>query len=151
MFLQSRCCTPSFVTPAPVPHTQFTGHVQGLSETFQKTPVMAQLETKDPEPTSFLHTRSQVPYKTTHIGTIRDPCNKPEQFRKDDPDNLWPRLQSTAKQPSAKPPVSSIALGDQRIDTFRTMYGCSFSPPFSGMPSPQLLPVVGSPERHAMA
>ncbi|KAF5832469.1 hypothetical protein DUNSADRAFT_11636 [Dunaliella salina] len=109
----------------------FTGYMQGINETFQKTPIMAQLEAKDPEPTSFLHTRGQVPYKTTHIGTIRDPCNKPEQFQKGDPDNLWPRLQTTAKQPSAKPPVSSIALGDQRIDTFRTMYGCSFAPPFA--------------------
>lgn len=127
------CASTTTHAPSPSTHMQFTGYVQGISETFQKTPIMAQLETKDPEPVSFLHTRAQVPYRTTHVGTIRDPCNKPEQFRKEDPDNLWPRLQTTAKQPSAKPPVSSIALGDHRIDTFRTMYGCSFSPPFSGV------------------
>jgi hypothetical protein len=35
--------------------------VQGLHETFKKTPVMAQLETKAPPPASFLHTRTQSP------------------------------------------------------------------------------------------
>lgn len=123
--------TPPPLLPPFLP-SQFTGYVQGMNETFQKTPVMAQLETKDPEPVSFLHTRNQVPYKTTHVSSIRDPCNKLEIFQKEEPDNLWPRLQTTAKQPSAKPPVSSIALGDQRIDTFRTMYGGSFTPPFAG-------------------
>ena len=34
-------------THTPPPHAQFTGYVQGMSETFQKTPIMAQLETRE--------------------------------------------------------------------------------------------------------
>lgn len=42
---------------------------------------MAQLETKDPEPTSFLYTRSSLPYKNTHATLAKDPCNHPENFK----------------------------------------------------------------------
>jgi hypothetical protein len=51
-------------TPPPPPHPtmhRYTGYVQGLHETFKKTPVMAQLETKAPGPSSFLHTRTARP------------------------------------------------------------------------------------------
>ncbi len=56
---------------------QYTGFIHGLSETYKKTPVMAQLETKDPEPTSFLHTRSALPHKPTYATVKKDPCNYP--------------------------------------------------------------------------
>jgi hypothetical protein len=74
---------------------RYTGYIQGLTETYKKTPVMAQLETKAPEPASFLHTRTCSPPKAS---PMRDPCNFPENFKKEDPDNLWPSLQATAKQ-----------------------------------------------------
>lgn len=90
-----------------------------------------QLETKDPEPTSFLYTRSSLPYKGTHATVHRDPCNHPERFHKQDPDTLWPNLLTEAKQPSCKPPVSNIALGDPRVDPFKTSYGVDFTAPFS--------------------
>lgn len=44
---------------------RYTGYVQGLHETYKKTPVMAQLETKAPEPSSFLHTRTARPAVAT--------------------------------------------------------------------------------------
>lgn len=91
---------------------------------------MAQLETKDPEVPDFLFTRTQVSYKQTHLQTLRDPCNDPENFKKPQPGNLWPNLQATAMQPSFKPPVSSIALGDSRIDPFITHYSKDYRAPF---------------------
>jgi hypothetical protein len=110
---------------------QYTGFIGGLSETYKKTPVMAQLETKDPEPTSFLHTRSQLPYKSTYGTVKKDPCNYPENFRKAEPDILWPRLLTAALLPSAKPPVSNIQLGDTRVDPFKTSYGTDYTAPFA--------------------
>lgn len=109
----------------------FTGYIAGTQEVIGKTPIMTQLETKDPEPTSFLHTRSQLPYKTTHGTTLRDPCNYPEKFHREEADVLWPNLLTQAKQPSCKPPVSNIAFGDNRIDPFKTQYGTDFIAPFS--------------------
>ncbi|KAJ9530395.1 hypothetical protein QJQ45_000767 [Haematococcus lacustris] len=109
----------------------YTGYIHGLGETYKKTPIMAQLEVKDPEQTSFLHTRDQLPFKDTHATLEKDPCNYPENFRKPQPDNLWPRLLTEAKLPSAKPPVSNIPLGDQRVDPFQTSYGADFTAPFA--------------------
>jgi hypothetical protein len=49
------------------PARRYTGYVQGLHETYKKTPVMAQLETKQPSPASFLHTRtSRAPVASPH-------------------------------------------------------------------------------------
>lgn len=42
-----------------------------------------------------------------------------------------PRLLTEAKLPSAKPPVSNIALGDTRIDPFKTSYTTDFPAPFA--------------------
>mmetsp|Transcript_8149 Transcript_8149/g.20349 ORF Transcript_8149/g.20349 Transcript_8149/m.20349 type:complete len:358 (-) Transcript_8149:41-1114(-) len=109
----------------------FTGFVAGSQEVTGKTPIMTQLEVKDPDPTSFLYTRSQLPYKMTHATTHRDPCNYPEKFHKEEPDILWPNLLTQAKQPSCKPPVSNIAFGDNRIDPFKTQYKADFVAPFS--------------------
>lgn len=108
---------------------RYTGYVQGLQETYKKTPVMAQLETKDPTPESFIYTRTQTAPRPS---PTRDPCNDPENFKKPQPGNLWPSLQETAVQPSFKPPASNIALGDERILPFRTSYGVDFKAPFSG-------------------
>ncbi|PNW78166.1 hypothetical protein CHLRE_10g466650v5 [Chlamydomonas reinhardtii] len=107
----------------------YTGYVQGLQETYKKTPVMAQLETKDPSPESFIYTRTQTAPKPS---PVRDPCNNPENFKKPQPGNLWPALQETAIQASFKPPTSNIALGDERIIPFRTSYGVDFKAPFNG-------------------
>ncbi|PNH10163.1 putative calmodulin-like protein 6 [Tetrabaena socialis] len=121
---------------AKVPFTEpewkipgYTGYVQGLQETYKKTPIMAQLETKDPTPESFIFTRTQTKPKPS---PVRDPCNDPENFKKPQPGNLWPALQDTAIQASFKPPTSNIALGDERIVPFRTSYGVDFKAPFDG-------------------
>lgn len=39
---------------------RYTGYIRGVGETFAKTPVMAQLETREPPPDSFLYARSKV-------------------------------------------------------------------------------------------
>ena len=39
---------------------RYTGYIRGMGETFAKTPVMAQWETKEPSPDSFLYARSKV-------------------------------------------------------------------------------------------
>jgi Ca2+-binding EF-hand superfamily protein len=108
----------------------YSGHVQGLQETFKKTPIIAQLETKDPDMESFIHTRTNVSPKITHGQTIRDPCNDPSNFKKAQPGILWPGLQETAIQECIKPPTSNIAVGDMRIDNFRTSYLADFKAPF---------------------
>eukprot|EP00798_Chlamydomonas_sp_ICE-L_P013486 gene13486-19344_t len=111
----------------------YTGYVQGMQETFKKTPIMAQLETKDPDPEfSFIHTRTQVPHKTTLQEANRDPCNHPETLKKPQPGNLWPNLQTKAIQDSFRPPQSNISFGDGRVDTFKTSYWQDYNAPFPG-------------------
>jgi hypothetical protein len=57
-----RAPKPAAAAHPQTPRTQrYTGYVQGLQEVFMKTPVMAQLETKAPPATSFLHTRTARP------------------------------------------------------------------------------------------
>ena len=102
-----------------------------MPEVYKKGPIAAQLETKDPEPVSFIYTRTLLPPKSTHASVLRDPCNDPSNYHKTEPEVLWPKLLTTAKQDSCKPPVSNIALGDQRVDPFKTSYGQDFSAPFS--------------------
>lgn len=96
---------------------------------YKKTPIMAQVETKDPSVDSFIFTRTQTAYKPT---PSRDPCNRPEIFSKPHPGILWPALLEEAIQPTCKPPNSNIAFGDGRIDTFRTSYGVDYNAPFKG-------------------
>ena len=84
----------------PICHPQYTGYIQGLQETFKKTPMPSQLEAKDPEPDAFLYTRQSLPFKTSHASLMRDPCNDPDNFKKPEPDILWPRLLTAARQPS---------------------------------------------------
>lgn len=57
---------------------RYTGYMQGMSETFKKTPMMAQLETKAPTEESFIHTRTASPPK---LQPARDPCNFPDSFK----------------------------------------------------------------------
>lgn len=130
---RSHACSSSLLThntPLHVCARSYTGHVHGLGETFKKTPIPAQIETKDPDDNSFIHTRTQLTYTTTHASIKRDPCNDPSNFKKPQPDNLWPMLQEKATQESFKPPVSNIALGDSRIDPFKTSYHRDFCAPF---------------------
>jgi hypothetical protein len=77
---------------------RYTGYIQGLQETYKKTPIMAQVETKTPGEESFIHTRTCSPPKTTYHSMQRDPCNFSENFKKPEVDNLWPRLQERAAQ-----------------------------------------------------
>jgi hypothetical protein len=48
-------------------------------------------------------------------------------------ENIWPKLQHEAKQPSFKPPRSNISNGDLRVDGFITSYSTSFNAPFDHM------------------
>eukprot|EP00882_Tetradesmus_deserticola_P023612 GHRQ01025707.1.p1 GENE.GHRQ01025707.1~~GHRQ01025707.1.p1 ORF type:complete len:154 (+),score=40.16 GHRQ01025707.1:150-611(+) len=77
---------------------RYTGFIQGLQETYKKTPVMAQVETKTPGEESFIHTRTCSPPKTTYHSMQRDPCNFNENFKTPEVENLWPRLQERAAQ-----------------------------------------------------
>ena len=75
---------------------RYTGYIQGLMETYAQTPIPAQLQTKQPPPTSFLFTRSAVPPVST---PSRDPCNFPSTYKPShELVNLWPSLQSKGKQ-----------------------------------------------------
>lgn len=114
--------------PLPSPQHRYTGYIKGLGETYRKTPVMAQVETRTPEPSSFLFTRTVHP----KAEPAKDPCNNESSWRdKGEPDNLWPILQAKAAQDSAKPPISNITLGDQRLNPFLTSYGVDFGAPFA--------------------
>eukprot|EP00803_Ostreobium_quekettii_P009237 evm.model.scf_479.3 EVM.evm.TU.scf_479.3 scf_479:17845-20257(+) len=106
---------------------RYTGYIQGLQETYKKTPIPCQIETKAPQEGSFIFTRTRTQHKST---PHRDPCNFPETLKKPQPGNLWPALQDKAAQDSLKPPRSNITLGDLRIDPFRTSYGWDFDAPF---------------------
>eukprot|EP00891_Asterochloris_glomerata_P006723 jgi/Astpho2/6723/fgenesh1_pg.00102_%23_12_t len=107
----------------------YTGFCAGLSETYAKTPVPAQLMAKVPPSDTYLFTRTQVPPVTT---PTRDPCNFPETYKpRHEAVNLWASLQTKGKQDSAKPPTSHLALGDSRINPFHTSYHSDFSPPFT--------------------
>ena len=103
------------------------------SQTFKKTPIPCQIETMDPNPDSFVHTRTQLSYKSTFRTVLKDPCNDPSNFtsKHGKPHNLWPQLQESASGDSFIPPVSNINLGDTRIDTFKTSYGSDFASPFT--------------------
>lgn len=106
----------------------YTGHIHSLQETYKKTPIMSQQETKDPTEDSFVYTTTRIAAKAT---PARDPCNFPENFKKPEPGNLWPSLQEKAIQDSFKPPRSNIAFGDDRVDPFKTSYNVDFHAPFS--------------------
>ncbi|KAL0049779.1 hypothetical protein WJX82_009756 [Trebouxia sp. C0006] len=107
----------------------YTGYIQGLMETYAQTPIPAQLQTKQPPQSSFLFTRTYVPPVST---PSRDPCNFPDTYKpRHEPVNLWPQLQTKGKQDSAKPPKSSLALGDARINPFITSYRTEYAAPFA--------------------
>lgn len=127
---QPACLAMHPAHPSPKPRRasrSYTGYIPGMSETFKKTPMMAQLETRAPGDESFIHTRTASPPKAA---PARDACNFPEQFKKSEPSNLWPSLQTKAAQESFKPPQSTLALGDSRINPFVTSYTGDFSAPF---------------------
>lgn len=48
-------------------------------------------------------------------------------------ENIWPRHQTEARQPSFRPPHSNIAFGDARIGGFVTSYSTNFDAPFERM------------------
>lgn len=48
-------------------------------------------------------------------------------------ENIWPRLQTDATQPSFRPPRSNIANGDLRVNGFITTYSTQFDAPFERM------------------
>ena len=48
-------------------------------------------------------------------------------------ENIWPKLQTEATQPSFRPPRSNIANGDLRADPFITTYSTQFDAPFDYM------------------
>jgi len=101
----------------------YTGYIAGIQETHAKTPVMSQLEVVDPNPSST------ILYARTMVGPKGPPAKDPTR-KTHEPDNLWPSLQSTAVQGSLKPPPNIMALGDNRIDVFRTSYNADFKAPF---------------------
>ncbi|KAK9825225.1 hypothetical protein WJX74_001407 [Apatococcus lobatus] len=122
---------PTLATPYTEPEYKipgYTGHVHGLGETYAQTPVPAQEETMHPPPTSLLWTRST-------LATITLPLKEDgEKVRVAQPPrqavNLWPNLQNTGKQETAKPPSSNLTLGDSRINPFITSYSQDFDSPF---------------------
>jgi hypothetical protein len=77
---------------------RYTGFGRGMQETYKKTPFMAQLETKNPKPESFVFTRTCTSPKQTYGSMQRDPCNHTEERQKPEQDNLWPCLQDRAAQ-----------------------------------------------------
>jgi hypothetical protein len=48
-------------------------------------------------------------------------------------ENVWPRLQHEATQPSFRPPHSNIANGDLRMNGFISTYSTQFNAPFEHM------------------
>ncbi|GMH32521.1 hypothetical protein BSKO_00355 [Bryopsis sp. KO-2023] len=104
----------------------YTGYIQGLQETYKRTPIPCQIECQEPNDESFIFTRTRTAPRTT---PSRDPCNFPETTKKAQPGILWPSLQPSAVQESLRPPRSNITLGDLRIDPFKTSYQVDFDAP----------------------
>lgn len=86
---------------------RYTGYVEGLKETYKKTPILCQKECHEPEEGSFMFTRTKT---QSNVETGRDPCN--ERTKKPQPDVLWPNLQDHAAQEMFRPPQSSVSLGN---------------------------------------
>eukprot|EP01023_Acetabularia_acetabulum_P040624 TRINITY_DN3938_c0_g2_i1.p1 TRINITY_DN3938_c0_g2~~TRINITY_DN3938_c0_g2_i1.p1 ORF type:complete len:367 (-),score=55.95 TRINITY_DN3938_c0_g2_i1:238-1338(-) len=105
----------------------YTGFVQGIQETYMKTPIQSQREVTEPPRETFLFTRTFNNFKST---PQRDPCNNQKNFQKAVPDTLWPSLQEKAIQDSAKPPRSNIMNGDLRLEPFHTLYSSVYNAPF---------------------
>ena len=61
---------------------RYTGHIKGTEEVYAKTPIAMQLECAEPEPQSFIYTRTAAPPRAM---PDRDPCNKPENAKKPQP------------------------------------------------------------------
>lgn len=123
-------------------YCRYTGYVQGLQETYKKTPVMAQLETKKPGDESFIHTRTSSPPRTTIATMQRDPCNFEENFKKPDMEILWPRLQDKAAQVAAPCQIITLlhALGDQ-VASYRLLMQCTCPFPSTACFYPLLSPI----------
>ncbi|GAB4821055.1 hypothetical protein N2152v2_008101 [Parachlorella kessleri] len=104
-----------------------TGHLVGGAEVFGRTPVMGQLETKQPKAGTVLAARSAAP-----VPSPRDPGAEAAEMvaGKAVTPNLWPSLQSTGAQEPAKPPASCLRLGDERIPNFVTSYSAQYAAPF---------------------
>ena len=85
----------------------YTGFCAGLSETYAKTPVPAQLMAKVPPSDTYLFTRTQVPPVTT---PTRDPCNFPETYKpRHEAVNLWASLQTKGEGRADRDPVWATA------------------------------------------
>ena len=101
--------------------------VPGLSDTFKKGPVSSQVECVHPSDDSFIKTREISPKSQPSL----DACNKPTIFVKtiSQAGSLWPTQQTKAAQEPFRPPPASVALGDLRLDVFRTSYNQDFKVP----------------------
>jgi len=106
----------------------YSGCIPALVDTYKKTPVMAQVELRQPEEGTFLGSKT---FAAPKVNPVRDPCNYSDTFHKPDGGVLWPSLQSKGAQDSAKPPKSNIPLGDDRIETYGTSYSSDFHAPFA--------------------
>lgn len=88
---------------SPFSAAGYTGFCAGLSETYAKTPVPAQLMAKVPPSDTYLFTRTQVPPVTT---PTRDPCNFPETYKpRHEAVNLWASLQTKGESKADREPA----------------------------------------------
>lgn len=121
--------------PFTEPHWKmpgYTGYIRGVGETFAKTPVMAQLETREPPPDSFLYARSKAPPETSATDAARDACSSADAHGPSTHhDVLWPRLQQQARQERVKARASNISLGDSRLHSHGTSYRSDFAAPLA--------------------
>jgi len=95
----------------------YTGHVNGVYETFGTTPVASQRK-------ALFRTGGELdPVNRPKVAeTWRDPCNNPATFQKNAPELLWPQ---TAAPHSIKKNLnnqSSIVFGDRRFVQDETHY-----------------------------
>ena len=70
---------------------RYTGYTHGRKETFGRTSVLAQLETREPPQPTVLYARTSLPPVVTPTDAQRDPCNNPTGYLpKATHPNLWP-------------------------------------------------------------
>lgn len=108
--------------------------MQGLQETYKKTPVMAQLEIKAPGEESFIHTRTASPPKATQQSMQRDPCNHAENFKQQhtEQDVLWCAGKNSSGRSSRLPAASMVH------HCHATASAAAAAPPAPGVRRPSL-------------